>query len=79
MGFSSFDAYCRQTNAIDEAIASRIDEYQLTHSKWKDEGGAGGTFRHRGVLLEEGITHKNARMKIIDEVMKKLEPKHASE
>ena len=79
MEFSSFDAYCRQTNAIDEAITSRIDEYQSAHPKWKDEGGAGGTFRHRGVLLEEGITHKNARMKIIDEVMKKLEPKHASE
>ena len=76
MEFSSFDAYCRQTNAIDEAITSRIDEYQSTHSSWKDEGGAGGTFRHRGVLLEEGITHKNARMKIIDEVTKKLEPKH---
>ena len=42
MQFSSFDAYCRQTNAIDEAIASRIDEYQSTHSNWKDEGGAGG-------------------------------------
>ena len=27
-------------------------------------------------MLEEGITHKNARMKIIDEVMKTLGPNH---
>ena len=54
MKFSSFDAYCRQSNALDEEAAKRIDEYQAGHKNWMTEGGKGGTFRHRGILLEEG-------------------------
>ena len=33
--------------------------------------GAKGTFRHRGILLEEGTAHMIARKKIVDEVMKR--------
>ena len=74
MKYSSFDAYCRQSNALDEEIAKRIDEYQAGHANWMTEGGKGGTFRHRGIRLEEGTAHMIARKKIIDEVMKDLGP-----
>ena len=76
MKFSSFDAYCRQSNALDEEAAKRIDEYQAGHKNWMTEGGKGGTFRHRGILLEEGTAHMIARKKIIDEVRKELEPEY---
>jgi hypothetical protein len=38
MKYSSFDAYCRQSNALDEEIAKRIDEYQAGHANWMTEG-----------------------------------------
>ena len=45
MKYSSFDAYCRQSNALDEEIAKRIDEYQAGHKNWMTEGGKGGEYR----------------------------------
>ena len=54
MKFPSFDVYCRQSGAIDEEIARRIDAYQADNDQWSAKGGAGGTFTHRGVSLTEG-------------------------
>ena len=76
MKFPSFDAYCRQSGAIDEETARRIDAYQAANDQWSAKGGAGGTFTHRGVSRTEGLTHKTERLKIISEVKKELESKH---